>query len=643
MRRFSSIAFIGAIALVGCSSKAPASLESALKSDDASISYLETLHKRTPKSALADTATWNAISTQDNSLFVISYESLSPESKGQIAHNLKIAFAAYPDIGLQAETAKIWGMDTNAITNLRENKPTKIAERIDLTNVSYFGFKEWMEDFTTQANDLSIEKFSEILDENNEIKDLEAQLNTQIDIEKYDFNYGRITIDGLHWSGLAPAISAKADEDESTTKIWDAISGYARWSRAFNIDALLTKDTKGEFIMRQNVAGADDMTQDIDMKFDIPFVGLLGYNQGDTAFITYKDIDMQMTQDMKSDENGMDISMDQGGTTGLLTVRDFKVSNLFSHLANRELPPTSATNLLSLGKWHGEDMHSRMSGDTISVSESFDIDLTHFHWLIPTKMSFNAPDTTYDISSFLNIFSDMISSMAPQDMDAKEFDDMNTFFEGIDGVLGEHDLENLSFAGNFSYDWNPETGKFDLNLDYNFKELLGFDIEFNGFIGDFTSFETAYKTDENLRGDTFTKLLSEKVGLDHAHYSITDHGVGLDKIFGLVIDIAKLVPEDKAGQMAMLQNTDAPNLRLMASSMVRMGGMAGKEQFPQAVTWSNLAADFLQKGGEFKFAIDPDTTLNQKSVDEAKANGVEKPEDIINFIGVAVTHTAPAE
>lgn len=643
MRRFSSIAFISAIALVGCGTNSPDSFETALKSDTSSISFLEKMHDYSPKSNLADTALWEAITTQENSLFVVSYESLSPESKGQIAHNVKIALKSYPDIGLQAETAKIWGMNPNTLSNLSRNTPTKIADRIDLTNVTYFGFKEWMEDFSNHTNKLTIDTISDMAGDDSDIEDLQTQLTTDLDIEKYDFSYGRITLDGLHWNGLIDATAPRESESENETQIWDVVAAYARWSQALNVDALLSTDIKGSFIMHQAMGTDEKVTQNIDMSINMPLVGMLGYDKGNTAFIAYKDVDMQMSQSMITNADTPPLNIDQGGTTGLLTIRDFDFANLFTHLANRELPPTSATNLLSLGKWHGEDMVSRMGEDIVSESKSFDADMSNFHWLIPTKMTFNSPDTNYNMSALINVFTDIMSSYEKDDMDASDIDEMNTFVEGIGRVLNENDLENIGFAGDFGYEWNPETGKFNINMDYDFIDLLGFDFEFDGFIGDFASYEAAHNSEEGFDGDKISEILQQHGGLNQAHYAISDYGVGLDKIFGLVIDIAKLIPEEEAGQMAMLQSTDAPNLRLMASSMIRMGGMAGKEHYPQAVTWANLAADFVQKGGEIEFSVKPEKTINKASIEAAKASGIESPEAIIDFLGVALTHTAPAE
>lgn len=630
------------LAVTGCSTTSKQqALEAALKTDAGAISYLENLPAASPKAEMINTATWNALATQENSLFAISFDELIDEDGGQIAHNLKVALAAYPQLGLQAEKARIWGMSNTTLEALNANQPTKIADRIDLQNITYFGLEEWMEEISSASEHAFLQIAESKLEKkglpSDELKDA---LTTETTVPEYSINYGRLVLDGLHWNGIEPSISVKEGESEETTQIWDFVSGYARWSRAFAIDAAVMLDTSGHIII-EDQGGTEAISQNMDMTFDLPMMGFANYDKGDTQFTVYKDMDLQMDQSI-SDENDVNMDIKQGSTTGLMVVRDMEANKLLSHLANRELPPVTSTNILSLGKWHIEDVQSRLGEDIVSESASFDMDLSNFHWLIPTKVSFDVPDATYNLKALGDFFETIIGSVAQSedDFDADQF--QQYFDQGME-VLAQYDLEQLNFAGKFGYNWDPETGNFDLGLDYSFKDLIGFDVKFDGAIGNFDSYVEMANSEDGFNEKQFEEIVKEQAAFSNAHYSINDYGVGLDKIFGLVIEFAKLVPEDEAGELAMLQNTDATNLRLMASSMMRMGGMAAKDEFPQGVKWANMAADFVQKGGKIEFAARPETTVTMKSAESARESGIETPEEILSFFGVEMTHDAPPE
>ncbi len=630
------------LAVTGCSTTSKQqALETALKTDAGAISYLENLPAASPKAEMINTATWNALATQENSLFAISFDELIDEDGGQIAHNLKIALAAYPQLGLQAEKARIWGMSSTTLEALNANQPTKIADRIDLQNITYFGLEEWMEEISSASEKTFLQIAESKLEKkglpSDELKDA---LTTETTVPEYSINYGRLIMDGVHWNGIEPSISVKEDESEETSQIWDFVSGYARWSRAFAIDAAVMLDTSGHIII-EDQGGTEAISQNMDMTFDLPMMGFANYDKGDTQFTVYKDMDMQMDQSI-SDENDVNMDIKQGSTTGLMVVRDMEANKLLSHLANRELPPVTSTNILSLGKWHIEDVQSRLGEDIVSESASFDMDLSNFHWLIPSKVSFDVPDATYNFKALGDFFETIIGSVAQSedDFDADQF--QQYFDQGME-VLAQYDLEQLNFAGKFGYNWDPETGDFDLGLDYSFKDLIGFDVKFDGAIGNFDSYVEMANSEDGFNEKQFEEIVKEQGAFSNAHYSINDYGVGLDRIFGLVIEFAKLVPEDEAGELAMLQNTDATNLRLMASSMMRMGGMAAKDEFPQGVKWANMAADFVQKGGKIEFAARPETTVTMKSAEAARESGIETPEEILSFFGVEMTHDAPPE
>lgn len=644
MRFFNYSAIAISVALSACSSSSNStSIEAALQSDATAIAYLENISSNKTQSHI-DTEIWEQISGASDGLFDISYESLGASGNGQIAQNFKISLSAFPDIGLQADIVSIQGITADTLTALENNKPTKIADRIELTNVTYFGVAELMEKITEKSNQAAMDFVSNTVSNDGDIQsEIQRQMESQkTEFDRYDFSYGKITMDGLYYNGLMPALAAKEGESSDVTQIWDVVSTYARWSKAFNIDAMVAEDAVGHFIMKQ-ILDEDGSSQDIDAQFKMPFMGMLGYREGDTRFWGYKDIDTQMIQTIASKEDDLNFTMNQGGTTGLMTVRDFKTSGLLDYLSKRKIPPVSATTILSLGKWHGEDMDTRMGEDVVAHTPSFDMDMSHFHWFIPTKLSFDLPEANYDLKALSQWATELFSTFAEAEGENVDAEQIETYIDQGMEILAAQDMENIPLAANFSYDWNPETGSASASIGYGINDVFSIGMNFDGAIGDFDSLATTFSTEDGFNKEALSAVLESQGAFSSASYDITDYGSGLDKIFSLVVDFAKLVPEGNAEQIAMLQNTDAKSLRLMASSMVRMGGMAANEQFPPAVKWINQLADFVQKGGKIEISAHPEKTVTVASAKAAKEAGVETPEQIIDFFGVKVTHDAPAQ
>ncbi|WP_018997476.1 hypothetical protein [Hirschia maritima] len=643
MRVLTSTALVLSFAIAGCSttSKIP-SLDTAVQTDAGALTYLTTMNEWSPKSSMTDEATWNAISSAENSIFKISFDNIETSENDVTAHNLKIALSSFPDVGLQVEHAKMWGFDASTLEALSENNPTKIADRIDLSNITYFGLTEIFEDLTNASNEATVSILEDVLeDEAGEaVQVIKEQQN--VNVSKYDLGYGRITLDGLYWNGLAVPTLPKEDEKASSQEVWDFISSYARWSNAFKVDAMSMLDSYGEFAMEQTIDSESSQSLKVDYK--VPVSGVIGYDKGNTRLIVYKGMDMFLDQNILVEDDDFPFNIGQGGTTGLLSVRDLNLSGLLSLLQQRKIPTLKDENLISLGKWHAEEMTSTIGDSIVSKTDTFDMDISEFRSFIPTKISMSVPSSNYNMVAFFDAFEDMFSTVfeaESEDFDRETFDQYAA--QGME-IINKYELQNLDVGSKLNYEWDPDNGDLNFELDYKFKDLIGLELEFDGAAGDFVSFAEAFSSeDDSTRKALLEDILENRGALNNFRVKLTDDNIGLGRMFGMAIDFAKLIPEDEAGELAMLQSQTPENLRLMASSMMRMGAMAAKDEIPQAIGFANTFADFIEKGGDIEFMINPEKPLSKASIDEAKENGIQEPEQIIEFIGVGVSHTAPPE
>ena len=221
MRILTSTIVTLAFAIGGCASTSNTkSIETALQTDASAIAYLETMNDWLPKSTMTDESVWNALASNEKSLFIISFESIETTNDDVYAQNLKIALSSLPDIGLKIEEARMWGFDEGTLSALQTNTPTLIADRIDLKNISYFGFDELLKSFAKSSNKATIELVEGLVEEEVDTSDLEIELNQSLSTGKFEANYARITLDGIHWNGLSNSVPAKASETKNTKELW---------------------------------------------------------------------------------------------------------------------------------------------------------------------------------------------------------------------------------------------------------------------------------------------------------------------------------------------------------------------------------------------------------------------------------------
>ena len=377
--------------------------------------------------------------------------------------------------------------------------------------------------------------------------------------------------------------------------------------------------------MIQNINA--DASQSMHMTYKMPLWGMLKLDKGHWPFSVYKDMEVYIDQNIQDTTlPSGSFELDQGGKTGLLTIRDFDVSGLMNLLANRTVPTLQDENIVSLGKWHGEDMTNVVGDQTISYTKEMDFDLSQFHSFIPTRISYSVPEMTYDLTAFGDMVTKMIAdtgAFEAEDFDQETFEEY--FSQGMT-ILNQFDLERLNLGAKFQYDWNPKDGEIDLNLNYAFQDLIGIELEYDGAIGTLEAFKTAFTNeDKPFDFDSLGDIFDKEGAVDGVRLKITDDNVGLGRLFGLAIELSKLVPEEEAGELAMLQSQTPDNLRLMASSMIRMAGMGMNEKMPPAVGYTNLIADFIQKGGDIELTVSPDQRINKANTRAAKDAGMKTP------------------
>ena len=140
--------------------------------------------------------------------------------------------------------------------------------------------------------------------------------------------------------------------------------------------------------------------------------------------------------------------------------------------------------------------------------------------------------------------------------------------------------------------------------------------------------------EERQRETAWDKLIDETFMVSGGLFVLEDQG-GLDKLFPLISEIAKLNP-DEAGPM--LANSTPEALRSAAVSGIGFAAIQAGKELPQAERWIMAFADWVRDGGKVTLTMTPSEPLGAHSAekfDEAE------PSEIVEMLGITVAHETP--
>ena len=569
-------------------------------------------------------------------------------SGATIWKTVSLTSADNDQLGITAEEVKLWGLNTDGIaarvvgTNL--NETVKLAERIEARGVETLGLETAFTEFMIGYAE-GVSSTIEAVAPEDGISDEElAEMRDAMEmiVDEYTFEVGQIVAVGPQmrpWeiSRVDPAV-AEAEPDKAALMV---LQEFAAYYRTFGVDYLIWTDTRFSMAMDQ-----DGIKQDVEGVYDL--TGYAGWYGGDieSSIVTggrfAQDMDMtefMIDEGLSADEipaSMQSMRMDFGLKSG--TFKEMKFDKVLRYIAMGEWPPTTDTELMSYGRLDTQGIYMSLNeADLISI-DSMVLDLSDWHWFIPSKVEMSFEGMRYDISGIMDLM-----ASAPDAPSSEELEMVNKVMD----VAKKYDALPIIFDAKYAYEWNPETGAFTFTAPQKHHNFGQAEFEVSGFLPNFEDGVAAVKADmayepdpdadfweTRYRETAWDKLIQEKLALTGGLLVLDDQG-GLDKIFPLMSEIGKLNP-DEAGPM--LANSDPEALRSAASSSIGFAAIQAGKELPPAEAWVMAFSDWVRDGGTVRLTLEPSEPLGAHLAEKYPD---PSPSEIAEILGISVSHEKP--
>lgn len=527
-------------------------------------------------------------------------------------------------VGLEAEEALFYGFDPNAIAGRIKGTNTtasvKVADRIELRNVKSVGMEA--------LSELILQDFPGAVD------GAEA-----IGVLNYNFEMEKLLIDGFVlepfvYTKLEPEPAPEAADDE-ITELEQLIAANKRqqneglqmlgaFARSFSLDALAYKDVTFGFEMT-------DQDMAIDMDMSLGLAGLRGYKRGDLDYSASWDGVFSGSFPIP-DESGETLDMKMmpmRGETKYSAVTGLKLAAAFEALSNWERPSADQADFMDFGTWEIENYTLDFDGKTWFNADRIRFD-SDFHWLLPTSINLSLENTGYDVGNVFEVFGEQEGMEFGPDFSKEDLQ------KGL-AIVEQYGFD--CFCGDLTLDatWDEQTGVIA------YREAGKFADAFKGT----TSVDLTLPSPQRIAGlvdqDGGEALFEEAFKEDFEFRSLeivmSDTG-GLTNLFEMLHAIGEAFPDQQG--MAMLTYNDAAQLRTLAvNSVIGMKPMV-RQEMPGADPFMDALAAFLQEGGTLTLAAKPPRPINAALIDELEetyAGAEPGPEEILELVGLSVTHT----
>ena len=613
------------------------------------IANYQALRTEAPRDSLASAASVEALLSNLPDMLEVSFGGFTSENGGDVATDVSISFNLTEDVGIgfRIGELRVYGLSDSDVASLAANETASLGSRIDLREVSLYGVESLVESI---AGEMSSGATGLLPDEVTD----GAEMETDFTVDSYTFSYDQIILDGLVWHATPDDVNEGIDtlfsslDGQEQADAWPLFAPLARFYRSIEVDNYALYDMDLAMVMGVQ---DEELTQNISFSMTAPLAGATGIDRGDFEFGLTQGMVFDMSIDMVAEEFPQGLQFTSGGTVGLSTMTDMHLGELFGYLERQEIPDVSVTDLMSLGQFESFDSVSTLNGMTISTVERSLFDLSEWNWFVPETIAFEGQGITYNLGGYMDFLTSFIGSM-PEVADDPESEEVFAMLGSVRQALTDLDMDvlDMDMAGRLS--WDADTGM--TSFDYS-NEMAGFgtlNTGFGAYLPSYQEFvvaiEDAGKGDvgsdkdgmvaSDPIDDAIEELMEAELALTSFDFEISDDG-GLDKVFGLAIAIAQLMPEDDANA-AMLRNSSPAELRALVSGLARMGGMEAAQVFPPAVGYINGIANYIMNGGALRVALNPEEPIGAESEAQFMALG-EDPQAIIDFLGFEFEYTAP--
>ena len=632
MNTFKSVMFAGVatLSVFGCQSL-PNPPE--LSRDDRIAALYALGDSPLPGSVLSDEDTIRTLLNSLNPNLLVEIGSVTPEAEGSIAQNVVFTHKDLPELGVEIGELRIFGGNEAFASQIKAGSDAVLAARIDARDVNAFGLQSLVNDaidgYSTAIGDLS---------QSEELGSIEPSIGN------YSVHADQIIMDGAELNALSEGARAFMDrepQDGEWEEFKDVFALLARWNMAFDVDSFLVNGLAASLQMQETNDELDYM-QDLSVQLAINKTAYSGLSGGDVDLSSVDGMSYSMLMAM----NGTEIAQ-ISGLYDRYIIEDFRLSPLLDYVSMGEFPSMDVDDVMSLGVWTIEGENITLNGEPYYGVEHAEIDLSKWRWVIPTSMSFDIDGGYFSLESFADYFINamqagiqMETDDGASELEQAELNEFMSIAEQLGGAFTKADMNKLGYDYELTVDWDSETGAFTSDWNGRAASFMGEEGSLSIVLPNFEDYaSTVPKQGKPYDFDKLGELFVEKFTLNELDYKISDDG-GLTKIFALIHEIAKALPEEDLDDTAMmLRNTPPDQLRESMQGMMRMGAMMAASDFPPAVSWINAMADWVQTGGDLRIAARPDAPVGLKQLEEMSAAIDSNPTLLADLFGVVIEHT----
>jgi hypothetical protein len=547
-------------------------------------------------------------------------------SGATVLTDVKLTPADTPTIGVGIAEVRLWEFDAAfakaRLGGQRLTETAKLARRIEAKGVSLFGLETVM----GSALDTYTGAVAGVV-EQQAGPDAAAQVQSELafKLDKYDVSIARIILDDVMLRPFELTL-VQLPADNEFAEVMPILQSVVAVSRSFAADTVASLDMKAQMSGSQ---GGQPMSLDMTMAS----YGIRGMRGSDTDAGYFRGFTF-LGNIAPPDAPG---PIAIGSAVDLITIEGIRLDKAMGYLTRGEWPARTETDLLSAGKVVTKNQTFSMNGANLySVGESV-VEATGWHWWIPTKLRFTASDLVYDIKGF----SDFMKTVAPApiaDPDAPPPPPMDIPPE-VMALLTKYGLDKPSLDYTLGWNWNATSGATVIDSAFGLDNYLRFDLKYDGGLPDFKSVSDLVPDDPSKADQAaIQKVFEAKSTLKLAEFNVADEG-GLAKIYGLVAEGAKLMPDDPTG--GMFANQTPESIRTLASNGTYMLAEQAGQMVPKLKELIAPYGAFLAKGGKVKTTLKPKTPLAIVSTMTAVEKGELSPEQLVEQLNATTVHTPP--
>src|SRR6185503_18573297 len=205
-------------------------------------------------------------------------------------------------------------------------------------------------------------------------------------------------------------------------------------------------------------------------------------------------------------------------------------------------------------------------------------------------------------------------------------------------ALAKYGLNKPSLDYTLGWDWNPKSGATKIDGAFGLDTYFRLDLKLDGGLPSFKAVSDLIPDDvEKTNGEAVSKVFETSTQIKSAEMNIIDEG-GLDKAFGLAVEIGKLMPVEP-GQPDFFSTQTPDTLRQMVVAGIYAVADQAAIELPAARDLLRPFATFVEKGGKLHVTLKPKQPLTPSSIDTSVTTGEQSPAVMLQKLNIKVEHT----